>query len=78
MQRFKESQMGGIKQARQALQRMERRKGMHQANQHHRDVFSQMVTSEQATRGTDATIQAQAHGEHQAWQNLNLGRQTWT
>ena len=49
---------------------------MHQANQHHRDVFSQMVTPKQATRWMDATTkasgpkdqQAQAHRGHKAWQ----------
>ena len=38
MQRSKESQMGGTKQARQASHRTKWRKGMHQANQHHRGV----------------------------------------
>ena len=50
---------------------------MHQANQHHRDVFSQMVTNKQATRRADATIQAQAHRGHKEWQSLDLDRQTW-
>ena len=49
---------------------------MHQANQHHEDVFSQVVTPKQATRGIDATTQAQAHKGQQAWQKLDLGRQT--
>ena len=33
-------------------------KGMDRVNQHHGDVFSQMVTFKQATRGADATKQA--------------------
>ena len=56
MQRSKESQTGGTKQARQDS--TERRKGMHQANQHHGDVFSQVVTPKQAINETDATTQA--------------------
>ena len=60
-------------------------KGMHQANQHRRDVFSQMVTPKQATRGMDATTKASGpktnkhkptegtkHGK-----NLDLAKQTW-
>ena len=58
---------------------------MHQENRHHGDVFSQVVTSKQATRGTDATTQAsgpknqqaQAHKGQKAWQSLDLDRQTW-
>ena len=46
---------------------------------------SQMVSHKQATSKTDATTQAsgpkdqqaQAHGGHQAWQNLDLSKQTW-
>ena len=57
---------------------------MHQANRNHRDVFSQVVTSKQATRGTDATTQAsvpknqqaQAYNGQKAWQSLDLDRQT--
>ena len=49
---------------------------MRQANQHHGDVFSQVVTPKQTTRGTNATTQAsgpkdqqaQVHGGHKAWQ----------
>ena len=40
MQRSKESQTGDTKQARQAKHLAEQRKGMHQANRHHGDVFS--------------------------------------
>ena len=57
---------------------------MFQAHQQHGDV-SQVVTSKQAIRGTDATAQAsgpkdqqaQVHGVHKAWQSLDLDRQTW-
>ena len=55
---------------------MEQRKVMRQANQHHGDVFSQVVTPKQTIKGTDATTQtsgleyqkAQVHGGHKAWQ----------
>ena len=58
---------------------------MRQEKQNHEDAFSQAVTSKQATRGTNATTQAsgpkdrqaQAHGGHKAWQNLDLDKQTW-
>ena len=53
------------------------KKGMDRVNQHHKDVFSQMVTFKQATRGADATKQAggpkdqltQTHGGNKAWRD---------
>ena len=50
---------------------------MHQGNQNHGDVFSQMVTSKQVTREMDATKQAggpkdqltQTHGGNKAWRD---------
>ena len=52
-------------------------KGMDRVNQHHKDVFSQMVTFKQATRGVDATKQAggpkdqltQTHRGNKAWRD---------
>ena len=44
MQGDKESQTGGIKQARQAYHCTEQKKSTHQASRHHGDVFSQVVT----------------------------------
>ena len=56
MQRNKESQTRWHK-ASKAMSSPRVEEGMHRANQHHGDVFSQMVTSKQATRGMDATKQ---------------------
>ena len=58
---------------------------MDQANRHHGDVFSQVVTPKQAIRGTNATTQAsgledrqvQAHGGHKARQSRDLEKQLW-
>ena len=50
-------------------------KGMHQANQHHGDVFLEMVTSKQATRGADATTQASGPKDQQA--QTHGGSKTW-
>ena len=55
MQKNKESQTGAKKQARASIISHGTEKGMHQANQHHGDVFSQVVTPKQATRGMAAT-----------------------
>ena len=55
MQRSKESQTNGTKQARQAERHTKQRKGMHKENQHHKDVFSQVVTPKQAINRTDTT-----------------------
>ena len=60
MQRCKDTKRAkrdGTKQARQACHHPGWKKGMHHANQHHEDVFSQMVTSKQAIRGTVTTKQ---------------------
>ena len=60
-------------------------KVMHWANQNHGDVFSQMFTSKQDTRETDATKQAggpkdqqaQTHRGNKACKSLDLVKQTW-
>ena len=58
---------------------------MHQGNQNHGDVLSQMVTSKQVTREMDATKQAggpkdqqaQTHRGNKACESLDLVKQTW-
>ena len=86
MQRSKESQTGGIKQARQAsITTHGAEKGYTSNKLISRRCISQAVTSKQATRRTNATTQAsgpkdrqvQAHGVHKVWQSLDLDRQTW-
>ena len=80
--RSKESQTGGTKQAWQAtLHRVE--KGYASSKPASQGCISQLVTSKQSTKGTDATThanglrdrQAQAYGGHKAWQSLDLDRQ---
>ena len=76
MQRNKESQTGWHKASKASISSHEVEKGMHQANPHHRDVFSQMVATKQTTGGMDATKQtngpkgqqAQTHRGHKTWQ----------
>ena len=77
--------MGGTKQVRQAWQHLtEQRKVCIK----HINITEMCLTSghiQQATRGVDATTQAngpkdwqaQAHREHKAWQTLDLNRQAW-
>ena len=67
MQRSKESQMGGAKQARQAYQ---------QCTEWRRCKLS-TPTSKQTLGGMDVTTRAQAHEGHKAWQSLDLERLTW-
>jgi len=76
MQRNKESQMGQHKVRKVSISSHRVEKCMHQVNQHHKDVFSQMVKSKEARRGTDANKQvcspkdqeAQTHRGNKAWQ----------
>ena len=76
MQRNRESQMGWHKTSKASISSHGAEKGMHQANPHHGDKFSQITTSKQATGGMGAPKQAsgpedqqvQTHEGHKAWQ----------
>ena len=74
MQRSKESQTGGAKQAYQ--HRMEQRR-CKSSTPTPRRYISQVVTSKQTLGGTNVATHAQAHGGHKVWQNLDLERLTW-
>ena len=74
MHRSKESQTGGVKQAWQATSHRAKR-GYASRKLESRGCASQVVTPQQSTRGLDITIEEQSHGEHKAWQNLDLERQ---
>ena len=67
MQRSKESQMRGPKQARQAYQQ----------RTEWRRCKPSTPTSKQTLGGMDVTTRAQAHEGHKAWQCLDLERLTW-
>ena len=61
------------------------KRGMHQENQHHgvgsHIWYTQIIHKWDECNQTQASgpkdQQAQAHEGHQAWQTLDLGKQTW-
>ena len=85
MQRNKESQTRWHRASNASRSSHGVEEGMHRANQHHGDTFSQMVTSKQAIRGADMTKQpsgpkgqqAQTYGVNKAWQEPRSSQTTW-
>ena len=85
MQRSKESQTCGTKQARQAYQHRTEQRNVCIKNTNTTKVYLTSGCIQQATRGMDETTQAtgpkdrqaQTHGGHKACQSLDLDKQTW-